>query len=60
MTGRFAPAIAFPSGVRLTVDTEAQLAIADMIARRMPAPYATAPTRLAAEYASEIGMKETK
>jgi spore coat polysaccharide biosynthesis protein SpsF len=56
----FAPAIAFPSGVRLTVDTEAQLAIADMIARRMPAPYATAPTRLAAEYASEIGMKETK
>ncbi len=50
----FAPAIPFPPGVRLTVDTEAELAQADAIARRLLPPFATASAHEAARLAATL------
>lgn len=45
----FAPATPFPAGISLVVDTETDLARAETIAARLPAPLALASSRLAAE-----------
>jgi spore coat polysaccharide biosynthesis protein SpsF len=55
----FAPATPFPSGVRLTVDTEAELARADAIARRLPPPFATASAHDAARLSAELQASAT-
>ncbi len=50
----FAPVIPFPPSVRLTVDTEAELAQADAIARHLPLPFATVSAHEAARHAATL------